>query len=483
MNIKFILFIFFYFTRFSKPTLIIPLKFMYINATESEIKNDFLSNLYTKNFYMNMSIGSNKETIKGILNMTQIGFYIYENAYNYNNSSSFMKDNKTKDFYKRNREQGYTSNDTLCLDYINNIKNPKFEKCKNEKKVSFALMKSKQNNIDINLYENLSIIGLQQNDYFDENIVPLFIHSLKQANIIESYLFSIEYNNEEIKNDFNGFLKLGNESEISQNIEIKKFSTVRKFGFPFWGINFDQISVGLNNSFDNSKENLFQKFHYTDVEFDATLPYLIGIYEYNIYIKFNFFYQLLSDNICKYMNVPINPDYSTFVCDSKSNLFIEAFKKFPKLFFVHIDSNSTFVLDKNDLFSYNPYNKSDTQIYFLVFFYNHEGQYDLITKFKLGIPFFKKYKFSFNSDDREMNFYEKLNSNKEKKVENKKLFRNIILVIIIIFLLILFFILGVLFHRNIIKLPRKKKANELEDEYEYNPMNKNDSNNYIINKD
>ena len=56
-----------------------------------------------------------------------------------------------------------------------------------------------------------------------------------------------------------------------------------------------------------------------------------------------------------------------------------------------------------------------------------------------------------------MNYYEKTNSNKEKKVENRELFRNIILVIIIIFLLILFFILGVLFHRNIIKLPRKKK--------------------------
>ena len=201
-----------------------------------------------------------------------------------------------------------------------------------------------------------------------------------------------------------------------------------------------------------------------------------------MYIKFNFFYDLLSENIFKYTAAPINPDYSTFVCDSKSSKFIEAMKKFPKLFFVHIYSNITFVLDKNDLFSYNPYNKSDTQIYFLVFFYNHNNQYDEITKFKLGIPFFKKYKFSFNSDDRVMNYYEKTTPNNKDtdtdidKDTSKKNYKNIISIIIIVILLIIFFILGVLFHKNIIKLPRKKKANELDDDYEY-------TNNLEINKD
>ena len=33
--------------------------------------------------------------------------------------------------------------------------------------------------------------------------------------------------------------------------------------------------------------------------------------------------------------------------------------------------------------------------------------------------------------------------------------------------MIIFFILGFLCHKNIIKLPRKKKANELDDDYEY----------------
>ena len=468
MNIIFQLIIFMFFISFTKTNLIVPLKYIHINASDSEIKNDFLSNLYSKNLYMNITIGSNKEVIKGILNMTQNGFFIYENAYNYNSSSSFMKNNKTESFYKRNYEEGYKSNDTICLDIINNNnKKSKIEKCINENRVSFALMKAKQKNIEINLYENYSIIGLQQNDYFDENVIPLFIHSLKVANIVDSYLFSIEYNNEDKNNDFDGYLLLGNESKISDNIEIIKYSTERKFGFPFWGINFDQVCVGINNSYDKSKDNNYQSFYHTDVEFDATLPYLVGIYEYNMYIKFNFFYDLLSEKICQYIAAPINPDYSTFVCDSKSSKFIEAMKKFPKLFFVHIYSNITFVLDKNDLFVYNPYNKSDTQIYFLVLFYNHNGQYDEITKFKLGIPFFKKYKFSFNPEDRVMNYYEKATPNKKEKDKIKINFKKIISIVIIVLLLIIFFILGILFHKNIIKLPRKKKANELDDEYEY----------------
>lgn len=96
------------------------------------------------------------------------------------------------------------------------------------------------------------------------------------------------------------------------------------------------------------------------------------------------------------------------------------------------------------------------------------------------IPFLKKYKLSFNGDNRMISYYKKFNSNNDidssnngnnKKEENNLNENNksptLIKVIIIISLLIIFFVLGILFHKNIIRLPRKKKANELEDDYEY----------------
>ena len=169
-------------------------------------------------------------------------------------------------------------------------------------------------------------------------------------------------------------------------------------------------------------------------------------------------------------------------------MFIEAFNtKFPKLYFQHNESNTTFILDKEDLFTYNLYNKSDNLIYFLVFFYNHNGQYDDITKFKLGIPFFKKYKFSFNTDARIIKYYEKVTNNNKNENNNSTDKENnyiAIKIIIIIFLLIIFFGLGVIFHKIITKSSRKKKANELDDDYEYPIINKNEKNNIVdINKE
>ena len=460
-----------------KAKLILPLKFININQTYNKMQQDFLSSLYSKKLYLNMSIGSNEEDIKGILDMEQIGFYIYENAYNYNLSSSFMKENKTQRFYKRNNEEGYISNDTICLNHVNDIIYNKYEKCEDNKIVSFALLNSNKKE-ENSIYERYSIIGLQQNDYFDEKVTPLFIHSLKDSNLIDSHLFSFYFNENEMNNEFIGYLLLGNNSEIkdNDNIEIIKFSTERKYGFPFWGITFDQVSIGLNNSNISSKDNKYKTFQNTEVELVANLPYILGIYDYNVHVKFYFFYDLLQKNICRYITVPYNPEYSTYVCDSKSDLFIQYYNtKFINLYFIHKDSNTTFVLDKNDLFSYNLNNKSDTQIYFLVLFYNSLTYYDKIKRFKLGIPFIKKYKFSFHPEDRVINYYMNKTMNnieKEDRPKSNESFELFIKIIIIIILLVIVFCLGILFHKYVIKSPKKKLANELDDDYEYktNPI-------------
>ena len=148
MNTLYKVIILLYFIEISKSYLIVPLKYININATNNDIKTNYLSKLYSNNLYVNMSIGSNKEEIKGILDMGQVGFFIYENAYNYNSSSSFMRDNKTKNFYKRNNEEGYISNDTLCIYNLKDLNEPKIEKCNNENVVRFTLLKKDQKNLE-----------------------------------------------------------------------------------------------------------------------------------------------------------------------------------------------------------------------------------------------------------------------------------------------------------------------------------------------
>ena len=101
----------------------------------------------------------------------------------------------------------------------------------------------------------------------------------------------------------------------------------------------------------------------------------------------------------------------------------------------------------------------------------------------LGLPFLKKYRLSFNFDSKQIGYYKDY-ENIPKNDEQNKLSFIFIKTIIIIILIIIIFILGMQFQKKIIKVPRKNKANELDDNYEYNSYKNshiNDINNNINN--
>jgi hypothetical protein len=486
-NLGFFLIFLFFVKKCHNTNYFLPLKTINIYSNESAIKQDYLSKIYSSYLYTNFIIGSNDEEIKALINMSQVGFFIYENAYNYNSSSSFEKDLKSKNFYKRDYEEGYLANDTLCLLPYSNEKDLNkinIKKCNYFKKVNFSLLKSTQKNIENNLYENYGIIGLQQNEQVDEYTMPLFIKTLKNTDMINSHTFSFHFLNNTKSGENEGYILLGDEEFDEDNGKLKRTISQSKYGQVYWNLIFSEVIVGINNSFDTSYDNQLKNFETKDAQIIGDLPYIIGIKEYKNYINYNFFQDLLLQNICELKNVYIDEDYSTYVCNSKSDLFIEKYNnKFPKLYFRHHELNKTFILDQYDLFSYNIINKSDPNIYFLVFFSNKNEPYHnpefpggtIIKRWKLGIPFLKKYKLYFNADNRIITYYEKFNidyntndnNNKEKDSKKSNTRSTLIKIIIIGGLFIIVFVLGILFHKNIIKLPRRKKANELDDEYEY----------------
>jgi hypothetical protein len=488
---------------------------MNIYYNESILSEDYLSNIYSKYLYTNFLIGSNKDEIKAIINMSQIGFFIYDKAYNYNDSSSFKKAPETKSFYKKNYEEGYLANDTICLvpyEKKIDVPNINIKNCHNFDKVIFSLLNNKQKYIENNLFENYGIIGLQENTNQDEYIMPLFIKSLKNTDMINSHTFSFHFLNNSKFGENEGFILIGDEEFDEDKGILRRTISQTKYGQVYWNLIFSKVIVGVNDCFNTSDDNLLRNFNIKDAQLIGDLPYIVGLNEYKTYIRAYFFEELLMKDICFFKTIIIDEDYSTYVCDSKSDLFQEKIKKFPKLFFQHYDLNKTFVLDQNDLFTYNNLNKLDSNIYFLVLFSNKKEPYtnpefpggSVITRWKLGIPFFKKYKLSFNSDNRMITYYEKFideNNNNNNDNEGNDYKKNdgnknsninshsiLIKVLIIAGLLIIFFILGILFHKNIIKLPRKKKANELEDDYEYtiSPNNMDDKkaslNNYEVSK-
>ena len=100
----------------------------------------------------------------------------------------------------------------------------------------------------------------------------------------------------------------------------------------------------------------------------------------------------------------------------------------------------------------------------------------------------------FNADSKEISYYEvfkPINSESEKENPEENSNKQLYLILEIggaVLLLIIVFVLGYLCHKKIIKIPRKKKANELDDEYEYsiNPNEfdekKASLNNYEVSK-
>ena len=464
---------------------ILPFKTVNIGANNTLLEEDFLSNILSRYLSTNFIIGSNKEKIKAVFNMSQIGFYIYDSAYDYNNSNSFNIAKEIKSFYFKNHEKGYDANDTLCLvEYNpkNNLNDLNIKNCNNFNAVNFELLKSEQDIEGENNFKKYAIIGLGLNSNQDEYIINTFIKSLKKTNMTNSHYFSYNFINNAKSGEIEGYLYIGQEEQNEDKGIINKVVSFPISGQFFWNLKFTGIHSVFHDPTNSSIIEHYKDFEIKIAELIADLPYIIGIKSYRLYVDSYFFSQFENENICSLKKIKLDQDYSTFVCDNRSQLFREKLEKhFPKLYFQHYELNKTFVLDYHDLFTYNYLDKSDKNIYFLIFFSEKKGKYNPynpsqneIPRWKLGLPFFKKYKLIFNSDSKEISYYEPFipdEKSKKEEASNPHLY----LYFEIgggVLLLIIFFILGFLFHKNIIKLPRKKKANELDDEYEYsiNPI-------------
>ena len=162
-------------------------------------------------------------------------------------------------------------------------------------------------------------------------------------------------------------------------------------------------------------------------------------------------------------------------------------KNFPDLIFEHKDLKEKFILTKKDLFAFNTNNDSDKNLYFLIL--SGEDYLDWI----LGIPFLKNYVLSYNYDTKKIGYYEHFGKEEPNKKDrdNPSFFKSITFkIIIVILLIIIIFCLGMFFQKYNRK-SRKKKANELDDDFEYeshkdkidnNVNNKNENESLGINE-
>ena len=443
-------------------------------------QTNYFSDLTQTELYLNFTIGSNNETIKSVIKMDKSGFIIYEKAYNYINSTSYEKFDTTIDIRWIPKSIRFPSKDNIYL--------PQYQSYKDYRKGKTfeGNMTNKTNFLRVedifdddhyyfnDMFYEYGIIGLKilSSTYLSELD---FSKALKLSNYTNSYSFHFYFENTTKNgfaiNDNKGYFLIG-EKLTDNKTEIDKIEYINCVSLKYrrlaWGMFFEHIYSKTNDNYIEEIINITNSS-----EIIATFPYIKGVPGYFEYINRIFFDELFEKNVCNkiiFYRHDLYSNYTSFgyACDSNSKLFMDKLNsKFPDLIFYNRDINRNFTLTKNDLFAYNTKNNLDNNLYFLIV----DG-IDDEERWILGIPFLKKYVISYDFDSKRIGYYEnygKINNDEsdDKPNEDTNFFASIEFKIIIILIsAIIIFGLGMLFQKYL-KKDRKKRANELNDDYDY----------------
>ena len=398
------------------------------NSEELEMHHQISKNLFTDTFYdRNKSRTFKKLDIKGENNT-----------------------NPTKQYFKE-QIQLYTDFNFKNLITINDLTFSLFEPSKSEideKSLCF--------NIGLKLTENIENIP---------DINTNLILQLKQKRIISSYSFNFHYDKINIDGSlYDGYIVIGNEphqylKNSYNEFQLYKTKACRRDKQPSWDIYFNKIYFKVNTKeyiLDNGVE------YFNQASLTPNWGTIEGTVTYERNIRNHFFNRLIKDRKC----TRINKDYNIYYYCDKNKISIEELKSFPPLYFSSIELNYVFELNYKDLFFEN-----GDFIYFLVVFYDYPNEItnyfdEYNSRWDLGMPFLKKYFFTFDYDNKYIGFYNNKTVvpdnnpviiTKDKNKENKNYFW-IIFVILIFFGIFLAYFLVKKYFRKM----KKISAIELE---------------------
>ena len=318
--------------------------------------------------------------------------------------------------------------------------------------------------------------------------MPSFIDTLKKEKIIDEYSFTYKlYYKDE------GRFILGarpHDYENQKNIySEERFRTIKSLepnnvDFP-WSIRFDSIYL------IDSRNITFYIQNRVKTYLSPNLGFIIGEESYKRIIINTYFEPLIQKKICYVEKTQItnftrsnslfgtNGVFEVIHCNSSITIFG---RNFPKLHFEFKEQNLLFSLTFNDLFQ-----EIEEKYLFLVVFPENYKKVEH-SSWYLGIPFYKAYQLVFNYDSKTIGLYiaksknevnEVVNDNNKNNKNNnlinegeetpksRSVIRTILEVFFGIFLVVIAYFIG-----KKINEQRKKRANELEDDYDYYSNNK-----------
>ena len=469
--------------------ILIQIKASYIilsfmkNLTESDLENDelfeenFVQFFIEPTYYSILEIGTPPQKVELIFSSDNFGLSMIEdenssNKYFFNkklssslNTTHAFDSNFNIYYYGKNKLVTLTDSIFFSLYDSNSKKISKIE----IKEYPFTYLTKNQTSKN---YENIELSKEESGKAFMKfgtklgcdwryEICEYFPYYFKHEGLINNYIFNVVYitRNKNDKENYDFKLLIGNEqhqeSKNQNNEENLKYVNALSYaGELNWIIAFKEVFY-FSEGF---KLNIKGK-DYNQVSLDLSLNDK-KLYSYDDRGKMAFDIDVI---LCpKFYYFTINKTffgnhtdqckinrfkkYAVFVCDKNFNTEI-----FPSIYFYHKDYNYTFILEHNDLFKVIGDKK-----YFLIV-------YDLFRPhfWLFGKPFLEKYSFNYNMESKKIGFYKGgINTNKENS--NILLINLIWLVIAITIGIAAFFIGKKLFNKI-----RKKRANELDDDYDY----------------
>ena len=468
MKILFFIYLQFLFFSFSNCYLKIPLKFYPCQIFNESNPSNTFHNLVMQHLYAKIGIGTPKQSIylslepeKNEFYITKYDAFVSDEKYTAFNFKNFKEDSSSS-FY-------YTNEDMDNVFYGTNFLLALLAK-------DLFFFGDKKTELEFYLADGLSEkvpgeLGLQIDPIDDLNTafdVPdkSFLKKIKNCGVINNYVWTIMFNNENDKN-VDAYLYIG---DYLHNIDSKdltlKYTKFKKDSLS--SVNTYIFQRTVRPEFEMSKLVLYRGNNPDDIVNDIKYGknYLRVKLDYNlcgiqaseiirVYLELNIFND---ENKCHKSYFNYLNKYIFYYCDKNPSTINKIKKNFPSLKFIHQDFNFNFTISVDDIMV-----EKEDYFYFLIFFSDY-NKYD----WRLGRPFMNKYNFMVDQDGKKILFYSEKEDVVIPGVKSKSL------VILLIALIMIFLLLGVFLARKIYKTKIKKQLNILDDNFEYS-MEQNNS--------
>lgn len=459
----------------------IPFKIYPEEITGALSESEKMSQYITNKLYFTFQIGQPSQNIYGTINSLEFELLIKKGEFfckkpdyklDFHKSNSFtVIEEKTSTYFDEFDSSYVKDLYNFCVKYDLNNK-----KCEEYKEYSMKFIFSKKSDIYEDPRESYNLnkinfiqIGLNLKSHYSTKYS--LYSNLKENNYISNSFWFLSYfkKNEEKQEEDDGIIVFG---ENPKNFFGNKYNSLniaftqginRRYDYSnYWSIIFNEAKMKKNNEneeiiLDNNVQGVV----------NHNYKIIVGSKKYKEFIEKKFFDKYIEKNIC--FKRLLNDKFYYYVCNSNLITMNEIKKNFYNIYLKQIDFNFIFELNANDLFI-----TRDDKIFFLVVFNKNNPT----NSFLLGSIFFKKYFFCFDNNNNQIGFVQENDNsnnsnNNTKEVITLHWYNSVGTVIALIFVIMIIGLGGLYFGKKIY-YRRKLRANELEDEFEYeNTKDKN----------